>query len=185
MPLFLIKYKTLNPYLGHYLKSSNNVLGLSSFSGNYIDPKVYEKDTDDIPFTAINTPTPTKKPTNKNKSNKSGSTVVTTINPTPNTNLQKLVYKTDLILNYIKTEEAQKSISLSSIFEEQLVNTFGEEELKKIFIGVTDISFLNPIINQNEGLVSALVTKNGVIQNYYCYFLYKNNDWYLYKTELK
>ena len=112
-------------------------------------------------------------------------TTIPTVTPTP-TDLINLNEKLTLISNYTKAQSTTPildELTLKSIFERQIIDTFGVDEVNKVFTNVKNIYFTIINVQGGEATAVAVVEYSTIMKIFTCYFVKQSDVWYLYKTE--
>lgn len=90
--------------------------------------------------------------------------------------------KAKLISNQVKNGEVDPAVLFSPV----LVDFFGEDELQIVFDGVTEVTFENlEMSSEKEGKGNCTLVEKDETTQHTCYFYFQDDQWYLYKTELK
>ncbi len=192
--LFSFKAQLVSPVVS--FEDKHPVLGLFTTTPNIFPTQNYI--TYDIPNKVIPSVTKTaKKEKKKSKSNSHNNsdnsetdeqplpTIFPTLTPTP-TDLINLNEKLTLISNYTKAQSTTPTLdelTLKSIFEHQIIDTFGVDEVNKVFTNVKNIYFTNINVQGGEATAVAVVEYSTIMKIFTCYFVKQSDVWYLYKTE--
>lgn len=184
--MFFIRPK---PLLNPFIALQSLVLGIESIT-TPVPTKSYLKYPVSSPISTViplvTTSSTVKKEANKKSSSKKTTLPTHTPLPIENTLVHLLHNKQNTISTYVYTKNSgaeETSVLTSNIFESQLVETFGVS-LANVFSGFLSIQFTNSqIISPTEAISIAIVQTKTDYKTYKCFFVYKTNDWFLYKTE--
>jgi len=88
--------------------------------------------------------------------------------------------------NLIVSQVENGAVKPEELFSPVLVDFFGAADMQKVFEGVKSVKFSNfNLTSDTQATSDCVLTEEAASANYTCYFSYFEQDWYLYKTELK
>ena len=183
--LFFKNKPILNPSVSvEYSNISKNVLGTTSkFLPN--PTKYYNNQLASPSVTKTETKEQKKKDNKHSESKSSNDDEEPSVISTPS-DIEVLNNKINVISFYSKnysTNEVIDEAVLKSIFEKQIIDTFGILEVNNVFTDLKNISFSNIKIAGNEATAVAVVEYSTIIKTFVCSFVKQQGDWYLYKTD--